>query len=186
MVFFPDVHFELFGGWIIASVYLILNIGIPLLRKGTLKRLLSQEKNDKLINKINFLIGFLSWWGTVLIPIFLPLNFNSKYFSVGIILYLTGTVFTIISLWNYTFSSLDKVITNGIYRFSRNPIYLAYFVLGYGIAFSVGSWFLVILHTVQNLTLHLTVLNEEKYCIKKYGEKYLNYYNKTPRYIGLI
>ncbi len=180
MDFVPEIQIKLQGGWILTLIYLLVNLGVPLIRKGALARLLNQKENDSFF--IRTKINLLTWWGTILLPILLPLKTGSTLFWIGLILYSTGAILTGIALYNYASAPDNKPATTGLYRFSRNPIYESYILIGYGIGLLVGSWLIMILHTIQIVGMHFVILGEEKFCLKRYGKDYESYVKGTPRY----
>jgi protein-S-isoprenylcysteine O-methyltransferase Ste14 len=77
----------------------------------------------------------------------------------------------------------DKLITNGTFAISRNPIYTAFifFFIGIFLTYSniLSSIFLVLLI----LTIHRQILREEKFLKSHYGAEYDEYCKKVRRYI---
>ncbi len=72
---------------------------------------------------------------------------------------------------------------NGLYRVSRNPMYIAYFIYFLGCALLTHSLILLALLICFQVSAHWIILSEEKWCIKKFGEEYIKYMNKVRRYI---
>jgi protein-S-isoprenylcysteine O-methyltransferase Ste14 len=76
------------------------------------------------------------------------------------------------------------IVRTGPYRFTRNPIYLAFSVLQLGIAVWVNSWWLV-----ATLAAALAIINwvvvprEEQYLEAKFGSMYLDYKNSVRRWL---
>ena len=162
----------------------MVNIGLPLLKKGALKRLLTPpKKHITLKDKTQNYISQISWFGTVLLPVIYPINSQSKLFLYGSILFLAGMVFTVISLHNYISTPMKEPVKKGLYKISRNPIYVSYNIMGFGIALLTGSWVIFILHIIEITVNHGWILDEEQYCISNYGEEYKVYMENTPRYL---
>ncbi len=190
MELFPKISIELLGGWLLTVIYLVVNIGLPLTKAGALKRLLAPSKKYSTFSeRLLHTSSQLSWLGTIFLPILLPIKINSNVFIIGIIVFIIGIIvfiigiiLTIISIHNYITTPLNEQVKKGIYRFSRNPIYASYNILGFGIALLTGSWVIFILHIIEIITCHLMLLDEEKYCINKYGNEYKAYMKKVPRY----
>jgi len=183
MEIFPKISIVLSGGWILTVIYLLVNIGLPLSKKGSLKRLLTPSKQYTSFNeKMFYVFSQLSWFVTLFLPIIYPIKINLSNFIPGIIIYTIGTLFTILSLHSYIYTPLNQPVKKGIYQFSRNPIYASYNILGFGIAILTGSWIIFIVHIIEIFTCHFMVLDEEKYCIEKYGYAYQTYMQKVPRY----
>ena len=77
----------------------------------------------------------------------------------------------------------DKLITTGVFAFSRNPIYVAFasILLGQFLIFS--NWILLIYLCAGIWLFHRQVLREEDYLKKHYGKEYLEYCNRVRRYL---
>ena len=75
------------------------------------------------------------------------------------------------------------VNTGGMYRYSRNPMYVAYFVCFLGMALlSRSAAFLVILALFQ-ISCHWIILAEERWCIETFSAAYLDYMRTVRRYL---
>ena len=77
----------------------------------------------------------------------------------------------------------DKLITDGIYRFIRNPFFTS--ILGFQFSLIlISPNAITILNFIIGLILWgFQVRNEEEFLIYKYGDAYENYKNKTGRFI---
>jgi len=77
----------------------------------------------------------------------------------------------------------DQPVTHGIYRFSRHPQNIASSTVILGSTIAIGSWLALILFILARIFLHANLLAEEEICLKEYGEAYLRYMERTPRYL---
>ena len=83
-----------------------------------------------------------------------------------------------------TAKSTITIVTDGAYRFSRNPLYLSLLLLLFGIAVLIFSlWVLFTIPILYILFLFKAVKPEERYLSQKFGEEYLNYSAKVKRWI---
>lgn len=83
-----------------------------------------------------------------------------------------------------TAKSTIKIVQEGPYRFSRNPLYLSLLLLLFGISvLTVSLWLLFTLPILFILFLFKAVKPEEDYLSKKFGEEYLDYSSKVRRWI---
>lgn len=77
----------------------------------------------------------------------------------------------------------DKLVTDGVFAVSRNPIYLAFisFIMGMFLVYPniTVSLVLVVFVTV----IHRQVLREEKFLRVHYGEEYEEYCHRVRRYL---
>jgi protein-S-isoprenylcysteine O-methyltransferase Ste14 len=77
----------------------------------------------------------------------------------------------------------SALVTRGIFRFSRNPMYVG-LVLGVaGLAILLASDWMLVMTVVLSLTLHVGVVRrEERYLEGKFGDAYRDYCARVPRY----
>jgi protein-S-isoprenylcysteine O-methyltransferase Ste14 len=79
------------------------------------------------------------------------------------------------------------LITAGIYRWTRNPMYTGGAPLMTGIAITFALDWLPLLMIPSWLTLHYGVVRrEENYLEQKFGDVYRRYRAQVPRYIGFV
>ncbi|UCF38610.1 MAG: isoprenylcysteine carboxylmethyltransferase family protein [Acidobacteriota bacterium] len=79
-----------------------------------------------------------------------------------------------------------NLTTAGPYRWSRNPQYVGWVLFLLGFALNDWSlWCLAALLTVA-ISLHLLVLVEEEHLRRVFGEKYVEFCRKVPRYAGRV
>ena len=78
----------------------------------------------------------------------------------------------------------NHLVTEGPFRFSRNPIYVANFLLLAGIGLATGNgWFLAAV-PIDALAMHfLAVLREEKHLLAQFGYRYENYCRNVRRWV---
>ena len=77
-----------------------------------------------------------------------------------------------------------KIVTEGFFRHSRNPLYISLMTVFCGIAVYANSlWLLLLLPVLFGALERAVVLREEKYLEKKFGDEYLRYKKKVRRWI---
>jgi protein-S-isoprenylcysteine O-methyltransferase Ste14 len=77
----------------------------------------------------------------------------------------------------------DKLIMTGVFRFTRNPIYLAFTFLLTGEFLAFPNPVLLIYLFAAIALFHRQVLREEKHLREHYGASYLDYVRRVPRYL---
>lgn len=76
------------------------------------------------------------------------------------------------------------IVRTGPYRFSRNPIYLAFFALHLGLAIWVNSlWLVVTLIATVAIIAVVVVPREERYLTGRFGAEYLKYKASVRRWL---
>ncbi|WP_455619246.1 methyltransferase family protein [Eisenbergiella sp.] len=107
----------------------------------------------------------------------------SWQFWLGAAFYLLGLAVCAASIVDFSAPSEGGMNQNGVYRFSRNPMYLSYFLLFMGCAILTHSAVLGGIVIVFQLSSHWIILSEERWCIEKFGEAYRQYMKRVRRYI---
>ena len=77
----------------------------------------------------------------------------------------------------------DRLITSGVFAFSRNPIYVAFACILLGQFLIFPNWILLVYMVAGTWLFHRQVLREEEFLQKHYGREYLEYYNRVRRYL---
>ncbi len=182
MELFPALSIGWLNGWIFQVIFFTL-FGIFLLicSKEVISRLYDEvgwTKLQKTLSKIAKIFGLI----TLLLFIFTPLNIGSIEFIVGTALIIIGTIGFLIALINFKNSPLNKPITIGLYKLSRNPQLMMMYLLSIGNCLAIGSWTAFFTFGLSILFGHFRILGEEKRLTEQYGESYLKYKKKVARY----
>jgi len=141
----------------------------------------SFSKREK---KLNY-ISTVTLLAAIAYSAFLPLKLGSGWFYAGIVVYLLGLIFGTIAMIYFGIAPLDKPVTDGVYRFSRNPMYFSMFVMLIGISVASASWLFLLLTIIWLILGDRGVIAEERWCLETYGDAYREYMNVTPRWIGI-
>ncbi len=76
------------------------------------------------------------------------------------------------------------LVTTGIYRLSRNPLYLSLFCVQISLALFLGAFWILLMVVPFALALyHGVVKREERYLEQKFGRAYLDYKARTRRWL---
>ena len=79
----------------------------------------------------------------------------------------------------------SKVVTTGVFSFSRNPIYLGGVCILVGIALAFNlPWVIVLLLPALIACHYVLIAPEERYLTAKFGEEYARYTATVHRWIG--
>lgn len=76
------------------------------------------------------------------------------------------------------------LVTSGIYKFSRNPAFLGFYFMYFGVLLMYFNPLSLIFTLFAALTLHLQVLCEERYLAETFGAPYAEYRKRVFRYLG--
>lgn len=78
------------------------------------------------------------------------------------------------------------LVTDGPYRLTRNPMYIGMGCLFAGAAVASGSlWSLATLPAVLGVVNRAVIPREERHLIAVFGDDYLRYQARVPRWLGL-
>jgi protein-S-isoprenylcysteine O-methyltransferase Ste14 len=75
------------------------------------------------------------------------------------------------------------LVTKGIFSITRNPIYLAFDLLSFGMFLMNGTWFFLIFASLAGLGCHFQILREEEFLRRQYGQDFAEYCRRTARYL---
>lgn len=184
----------------LAVLTIILMLGMVLARVGMLRRRGIEAMNFGKIDKTDFLIPpfALFYFYCVFAAAFnLPGISQQEIFRsgaiewVGVVVCFAGLAVLLWSLISFGLSFRvgidathpDKLITSGVFAFSRNPIYVAFGLILAGQFLIFSSWILLIYLLAAIWLFHRQVLREEEYLARHYGKEYADYCKKVRRYI---
>jgi len=81
-------------------------------------------------------------------------------------------------------SPTQRVLTTGLYRYSRNPAYAALVATHAGIALLLDNvWILLMLVPALVIMHYGVILREEAYLERKFGDEYLHYKANVRRWL---
>jgi protein-S-isoprenylcysteine O-methyltransferase Ste14 len=118
----------------------------------------------------------------MILSVFIPLSVGSWMFYLGLLLLISGYLGHILAKIHYAQSNPDEPVHRGIYRYSRNPMYVSFSLIMLGVAFIGQSILLLVIWAGSTIATHILIRGEERYCIETYGESYDRYLKQTPRY----
>jgi len=146
----------------------------------------------------------LLWWWYELVAYAWPLPVHLFPRWLGIVLFdvsavkIVGSLLMIVALLFYGLAvralgdswrlGIDRntpgpLITNGIFAWSRNPIYISLDLMIVGTFLIQGRLIFLVISVLFVAMLHLQILKEESFLGQKYGDDYLNYCGCVGRYV---
>ncbi|WP_455716688.1 methyltransferase family protein [Anaerosporobacter sp.] len=171
------------NGFLLLIPFILIRFGLlTILNKEGLKRaaffapLIGKEKVVYLFYQISNILIFVYLF-------FLEIRTDQYWFYVGLVTYGLGVLLCFASVSNFAKPAENGINLKGLYRISRNPMYVAYFIYFLGCVLLTRSLLLLAILIVFQISAHWIILSEERWCIKKFGEEYKNYMDKVRRYI---
>jgi protein-S-isoprenylcysteine O-methyltransferase Ste14 len=103
--------------------------------------------------------------------------------ALGVGIFILATIF-MKSSWRVGIDKNTKttLVTDGIYKFSRNPAFVGFYLMFIGLFVTYANIFTLIVLVINILTFHLLILQEEKHLLSMFGVEYERYKRKVPRY----
>ena len=163
------------------------------------------------MNVVKLIIFTLIIPGFVVVYVPYSLYSDQEVFEIGVLKYI-GLALMALGLLLYTISVINfliqgkgtpaiwftkqlrfligeepkELVSAGLYKISRNPMYLGVVSTVFGLALFFESKTILIYAILLGLFFHLViVLLEEPHLKKKYGSTYESYFKRTNRWIGL-
>lgn len=77
-----------------------------------------------------------------------------------------------------------QLVAKGLYKYTRNPIYVAHILIYLGLFILLGYLTLLVLFVIGIIVAHLYLVNvEEPALVKRYGQEYRKYMTRVPRWL---
>lgn len=170
------------GIWLVIPLLAIRFVLLGLMNRAALRRaahfppLVGKERIALLFYQISnvFLLVF---------PLALVVETDMPLLAVGLAVYAAGIAILVVSTICFAKPKVTGINTDGIYRFSRNPMYIGYFVYFLGCALLTRSWPMLFALAVFIVSSHWIILSEERWCLAQFGREYKNYMHAVRRYL---
>jgi protein-S-isoprenylcysteine O-methyltransferase Ste14 len=185
--YFAALTIVLMLGMVLTRVFLLRRKGIQAMKFGNI------DKSDFLIPPFAFFYFYLVFANAFdLPPVSRQLFFQSEIMAwVGVFFCLAGLSMLLWSLVSFGQSFRvgidterpDKLITSGVFAFSRNPIYVAFAFILLGQFLIFPNWVLLVYMIAGIWLFHRQVRREEEFLQQHYGKEYLEYSKRVRRYL---
>jgi len=185
--FVPKLELGWFNGWIFLMVHVVLQaIFISICSKEVKVRLFDRGAGWTKTQKTFTLVGKIFALINIILIILTPLKFGNIEFIIGTIIFLIGITGLVISILNFKNAPFDKPITKGLYKVSRNPQIVTVYIIILSYTLLIGSWLSLIILLFSFVGQHFSILGEERRLTEQYGDSFLEYKKKVPRYFLFI
>jgi protein-S-isoprenylcysteine O-methyltransferase Ste14 len=186
---------------ILATVILLSGISISIYfrrkaDKDSGEKVSTKEEGTPMLLalRIGGLVMWLSTFAYLLNPTWLAwskvgLPDWMRWLSVGIGLVCVGLLYWLFSSIGTNITPTvatrkkHQLVTNGPYRWVRNPLYSVgtTFIIAFGII--ADSWFIISMAILAFILLAIRLPNEEAHLIAKFGDEYREYMKSTGRFL---
>jgi len=177
----------LFVGMVVTRLFLLKRQGIAAMKFG------DTHKTDFLIPPFTLFYFYLVFADAFGLPTLSTEEiFHSEISEwLGVAFCFTGLSFLLWSLISFGKSfrvGIDtsrpgKLVTDGIFAYSRNPIYVGFAFILIGQFLIFANWILLIYVLAGFWLFRRQVLREEEYLKKHYGDDYIRYCRQVRRYL---
>jgi protein-S-isoprenylcysteine O-methyltransferase Ste14 len=183
-----------------AVLAIVLLLGMVLVRVFLLRRQGISAFHFGKIDKTDFLIppfALFYFYSVFAAAFHFPTVSGQQFFQsgtvawVGVLLCLAGLFLLFLSLVSFGKSfrvgidqdHADELVTTGVFRLSRNPIYVAFWIILLGQFLVFPNWILLVYLIAAAWLFNRQVLREEEYMRNHYGQRYLDYRRRVRRYL---
>ncbi len=183
MSIIPVFELGLWNAWILIIPLMIYWFsGIKFLFSKRMSKTPSfKRRKDIIISQVLVIGMFFSFFYSI----FVPLKLGTIWFYIGLLVYLAGMVLVTVAMIDFATTPIDKPVTKGIYRYSRNPMFIGFFLVYFSIAIACISWvYLVLTILFISIMIYLSPF-EEVITLGQYGKAYREYMKITPKWIGI-
>jgi protein-S-isoprenylcysteine O-methyltransferase Ste14 len=184
--YFAVLTMVLLPGLVLTRVWLMKKRGIKAVHFGNM------DKKDFLIPPFALFYFYIVFAATFNLPTVSTKEFfHSDAISwIGVLFCLAGLGLFLWSLVSFgqsfrvgiDINHPNRLITTGIFAFSRNPIYVAFAFILIGQFLVFTNWILLAYIGAAVWLFHRQVLREEEYLKKHYGQEYAEYCHRVRRY----
>jgi len=179
----PAFELGLWNAWIFMLPSLLLTLFS--LRWFMKKRAPSPNMPMSKTNLSFCLVSKFTYFAAVIYSVFLPLKLDTIWFYIGLPITLIGLVGSVMTVVSWVNTPAGEIVTGGIYRFSRHPIYVTEVLLLLGVSIASASWVFLLFPIIVGVGVAYFIEMEEAQCVGHYGNVYREYMDKTPRWIGI-
>ncbi len=185
--YFGALTLVLLLGMVIARVFILKSRGIQAMHFGR------QDKKDFLIPPFAFFYFYLVFADAFGFP--LPSRWEFFHSTAaawtGVVFCLAGLSLLLGSLVSFGRSFRvgidtdhpDRLVTSGVFALSRNPIYVAFWLVLAGQFLVFPNWLLLAYFFAALWLIHRQVLLEERFLGDRYGREYSEYRRRVRRYL---
>jgi hypothetical protein len=77
----------------------------------------------------------------------------------------------------------ERLVTSGIYGYTRNPMYLGHIIFLLGLTLTLGSIFAAVITITTAIWFQFRVIGDESRLIDLFGTPYINYMKQVKRWV---
>ncbi|MBN1253012.1 MAG: DUF1295 domain-containing protein [Bacteroidales bacterium] len=175
-----EYGFGIFFSWWFTVIFLIFNYGLNFLFQTNFRYRFNKVPHLKFYSRLNTIFFYILLIFSSIIKLHFSINF-----IIGIVIYILGMLLYISSMYYFAINEFDKPVTSGVYKISRHPLYLGFFIIYLGVFIATLNIFVLILNIVISFISYKIAIQEEIDCENMYMKEYQQYKLKVKRIINL-
>jgi protein-S-isoprenylcysteine O-methyltransferase Ste14 len=187
LILVPEFELGVWNAWILVLLGLLIGfvswalIGKEAMRKFRMTPNVPRTRAEKTSDRVYLLLSAAS----MVYSVFLPIKLGTSWFYVGLTILMFSEILSLMSFGSFGTTPLEKLVTKGIFRISRNPVCLSGFLFNVGIGIACASWVFLLYAVVDMTLMRISIGAEERFLLEKYGASYREYMSRTPRWLGI-
>jgi protein-S-isoprenylcysteine O-methyltransferase Ste14 len=176
----------IWNAWWFMIVFLLQWLIVALFPGNIAKR--TSHPSDIKLDRKGKLAGSITqifWMGAILYSVFLPFKTGTIWFYTGLGIFIIGLIILVLATISVSKTGSGKPFTDGVYRISRHPMYLSMILIYTGVSVACASWLFFVITVITFFLQRWQMIQEEQYCLAKFGQDYCKYMQRTARWIGI-
>lgn len=178
----PIFQISITNVWILCVPFLVPAFLIGALRKDIAKRMSDMtgyEDKERFVT----IVASIAPYPFMITTVWTPFTSLKPLLFAGLMVYCIGIGAFYATIYVFATTPPDKPLSAGVYRLSRNPMYVSASFVFFGICMVTANLLLFAYLIIIVVLQHFMILAEERICRQKYGTAYEEYFEKVPRYL---
>ena len=163
----------------------------PVPSEASTGQLLNNWRSNKTKHNLIYLIIFVFNALFTLAPLLISLYslFYKNLFLIDLLTYIgltlawIGRLISISGAYILHKSKLKSLVTDSVFKWSRNPVSLGLFITFFGLILVIPHILMIMGYIVFVLNINYKIGIEEKFLQQKFGKTYHDYIRSTPKYL---
>jgi protein-S-isoprenylcysteine O-methyltransferase Ste14 len=186
MSLLPVFEIGFWNAWLFMIIYPLQWLAVIVVPKTVAER--TSHAPDIIRSRRDRVMAFFTqglWVGATLYSIFIPLKTGEIWIWIGLTLFAIGLSTLISATIAVARTPNGSPFSSGIYRVSRHPMYLSMMLVYLAVSIAAASWLFFLITFATFFLQRYQAKKEEKYCCEQFGRAYVDYMERTSRWIGL-
>jgi len=180
----PELDFGLWTAWWYSAAFGITNLFLIFVYpRVPAKRLFRMptfgSRRERIVSYISI---FMFARGLMVFAVFVPVKLHTVWLWVGTMVFLVCLAVHTVAMFDFAVTPENEPVVTGVYRITRHPMQHTAVVMWFGVGVATLSWVICLACLVQPFLSYPFLRAQERACVDAYGERYLEFMERTPRY----